>query len=933
MTLPRPFVSLKWKVTLVLLLTLSLVHGLAVGIFYYQRLHEYSEDRQQLRQNQFRMLDGMVAEGYGRLLDIAQTVAPTGVPAQRTPEGLLRAVGDRAGALVRQSILDLVQLYRSDGSLVRSWGEAMEVRTDWVRQVRVREQPVQDIHCNRGCMQYVAIPVMLADGDSAVLLVGRLMYDLVVNFHRQSGADLGLVTESGVADGWQILSLTNRSYNEPLLEGLSLMPGRPQDKVLDLERGRRHLELMLAPVVAGAPDGAYWVLIIDIGPELAALQQRFFSSLALASLGTLLALLLQVLLLRRPLNYIRSLSQRLPLLASSPELRQRKLRQLPEPLHRWHFPDELEVLSGSAAELSSRLEQLEDSVADRTLRLEQRSAALLRERDFVNRLFDTADAVILTQDADGRILTLNRYGIRLLGLDPARQPGCLFVETVLDEHDETGKARMQRLYLGLDSRLAMDSRYHTTAGRDIQLSWQHSCLDDSLPGEASILSIAIDMTERRDAESRLYWLANHDALTRLPNRLLFFDDLSQRMADVGTRRGQLAVLCCDVDDFKDVNDTLGHRIGDKLLQAVARRIFELAGEDCCVSRLGADEFVLMLESDDAHDAAAQMAERLIRVFIEPFHIEGYELYSSISIGISLFPEQGAEASDLVRHADLAMIEAKGQGQGRYRFYHEAQGSSRVERFTLANDLRRALEQGEFSLHYQPKIDAHTGQVCGLESLIRWQHAEYGMVSPGRFIPLAEEMGLIVPIGRWVLQEACRQMAEWQAAGMAPIRVGVNLAGPQIAHESLLEHVDQALDAAGLSPQLLDLEITESFAIRQPELTIGKLNQLRERGITLSMDDFGTGYSSLSYLKRFPIDTLKIDQSFVRDIGRDSDDEAIVRAIIVLCQSLGIKVLAEGVETDEQLQFLLRNGCSTIQGYYFSKPLPPDELFDYVMEHQ
>jgi diguanylate cyclase (GGDEF)-like protein/PAS domain S-box-containing protein len=781
----------------------------------------------------------------------------------------------------------------------------------------------------------IAVPVMLRGGETAVLLVASLMHEVVPEYHRQSHVDLGLLriaaTVAGAEQSPEILSLTQRAAHEAMLEGLDHGSWlKTIDAPLVLDYGGRSFELLLSPLVQDASATVYWLLVSDITAPLQAMRQRQLFDALLSVVAILLALIVLALMLRRPLRFLGLLAQQLPQLARVGGMRKQELQALSAGLHRLAYRDELNALADSAVELASRLDELEDSVAHHTLNLERRSAALQRERDFVTSLFDTAEAVILTQSKEGVIRSLNQHGSRLLGLRLPLSPGCRFDSIGLDAKSED--AQLQLLYEGKIKRLQLDTRFVAADGRELHLSWQHSRLREAGAGDAYILSIGIDMTERRNAESRLYWLANHDPLTRLPNRLLFFEALELRITESENSGQELALLCCDIDDFKSVNDTLGHSIGDQLLQAVGRRIGEVVANDCHLARLGADEFILMLQSPDARDAATGLAQDLIRSLVEPFHLDGYEIFSSIGIGISLFPEHGSKATDLIKSADLAMIEAKEQGQGRYRVYHAAEGTVRVERFTLANELRRATERGDFSLQYQPKVNALSGLVSGMEALVRWQHPEFGPVSPSRFIPLAEEMGLIVPLGRWVLNEACRQMAQWQRDGMVPVRIGVNLAGPQIAHDSLLQEVDEALSAAGLPARLLDLEITESFVIRQPDIAISKLGQLRERGISLSMDDFGTGYSSLSYLKRLPINTLKIDQSFVRDIGQDSDDEAIVKAIIVMCRSLGIDVLAEGVETAEQLSFLLRHGCAQVQGYYYSCPLDPSALWDFVDQH-
>lgn len=434
-----------------------------------------------------------------------------------------------------------------------------------------------------------------------------------------------------------------------------------------------------------------------------------------------------------------------------------------------------------------------------------------------------------------------------------------------------------------------------------------------------------DITKRKQAEERLSYLASFDALTDLPNRTLFHDRLGQATARARWRKRWVAVLFLDLDRFKVINDTLGHAVGDRLLKAAAARLIDSIREGDTVARLGGDEFVLILDDLAQPQDTSKVAQKILEALSEPFHLEERELFITASIGIALWPEDGENPETLLKNADTAMYRAKEMGKNNYQLYSPALNAKASERLALENALRHALEREELLLHYQPKIDLPTGKIVGMEALVRWKHPEHGLVSPAEFIPLAEETGLIVPIGEWVLRAACAQNKAWQKVGLPPIRIAVNLSARQFHKQNLSQTIIQVLREVDLDPRYLELELTESLIMKNAEATIAMLSELDAIGVEMTVDDFGTGYSSLSYLKRFPVHTLKIDRSFVRDLSSDPDDAAIVTAIITLAHSLDLKVVAEGVETVEQLEFLRSLKCDEMQGYLFSRPLPPDEV--------
>jgi diguanylate cyclase (GGDEF)-like protein/PAS domain S-box-containing protein len=458
--------------------------------------------------------------------------------------------------------------------------------------------------------------------------------------------------------------------------------------------------------------------------------------------------------------------------------------------------------------------------------------------------------------------------------------------------------------------------------------WSHLYIAPvkSESGEVThFVSAQYDITDIKRYQAQLEHQATHDVLTGLPNRSLLYDRLNQAIAFAARDNHPVWVMFVDLDRFKFINDSFGHQVGDKVLQTVSARLKTATRQTDTVARLGGDEFVIVLGGSTESPSAAWGSQRVMETIAEPIIIEGQNFFLTCSVGIAVYPTDGVVADILVDHADIAMYRAKQQGRNNLQFYTSAMNEGVLERLQVESALHHALERREFVLHYQPQVDLKTGCIVGMEALIRWEHPELGMVPPGRFISLSEENGSIVPIGKWVLRSACMQAKLWQRAGFGDLCIAVNLSARQFSRRDLVQSVAAVLEETGLSPHLLELELTESLLMTDVETAIATMQELKALGVALSIDDFGTGYSSLSYLKRFPIDILKIDQSFVRDITLDPGDAVIVMSIIALAHNLKLHVIAEGVETKEQLAYLRHHRCDAIQGHYFSRPLPADEI--------
>jgi diguanylate cyclase (GGDEF)-like protein/PAS domain S-box-containing protein len=474
---------------------------------------------------------------------------------------------------------------------------------------------------------------------------------------------------------------------------------------------------------------------------------------------------------------------------------------------------------------------------------------------------------------------------------------------------------------------------HRFVRGDGTVRWVHERAEivrDAAGKPLRLVGVVQDITARKEAEEQLLRLAHYDKLTQLPNRTLFHDRLLQSLAHSRHAGLSVAVIFVDLDHFKLINDTLGHPAGDQLLKQVAHRLQEVLRTGDTVGRLGGDEFAVVLSDLSAASDADVVAQKLMEALGQPCILDGREVFVTASAGITLFPADSEDPDTLLKYADAAMYRAKELGRGNYQFYRSEMNARSLERMSLEGHLRRALERDEFLLHYQPKIDLTSGAITGVEALLRWNHPDLGLVSPARFVPILEDNGLIIQVGEWVLRQACQRIKAWNADGIGlRMPVAVNLSGRQLQQADLHRRIERVVSDAGVDPQLIELEITESMLMRNPEHAIGILRYLKGLGMWLSMDDFGTGYSSLSNLKRFPVDRLKIERSFVRDIASDRDDAAISQSIIAMGHSLDLKVIAEGVETAEQLAFLKKADCDEAQGYYFSKPIPPDEIPRFV----
>jgi diguanylate cyclase (GGDEF)-like protein/PAS domain S-box-containing protein len=564
--------------------------------------------------------------------------------------------------------------------------------------------------------------------------------------------------------------------------------------------------------------------------------------------------------------------------------------------------------------------------------LERREAdARIREQAS---LLDKAKDAIVVCGIDNRVQFWNKGAERLYGWTAEEAIGQPINELLHEDPVDFMKASRWVLEHGEWSGEAIERRKDGSA-LTVQAHWTLVQDEDGRP--KSIFAIKTDFTQRKAAEQEIQYLAFYDPLTRLPNRQLLMDRLQHALATSARSRQKAALLFIDLDNFKTLNDTLGHAMGDLLLQQVALRLTHCVRESDTVARLGGDEFVVMLENlgtrhKEASEHVKAIGENILSSLNQPFRLEDCEHYSTPSIGVALINDQRDTVGEVLKRADLAMYQAKTAGRNTLRFFDPGMQAAVTDRAVLEADLRQGLRDNDFVLHYQPQANGKI-HITGAEALLRWQHHQRGMIPPAEFISLAEETGLIVTLGQWVVETACKQLAVWAThPRMAQLDLAVNVSVRQFRHPDFVEHVLATLDRTGANPQKLKLELTESMLIDNLDDTIAKMTALQAKGVGFSLDDFGTGYSSLSYLKRLPLDSLKIDQSFVREVLTDPNDAAIARTIIGLAQSLGLAVIAEGVETEAQREFLARHGCHAYQGYLISRPLPIQQFEVFVLEN-
>jgi len=550
-----------------------------------------------------------------------------------------------------------------------------------------------------------------------------------------------------------------------------------------------------------------------------------------------------------------------------------------------------------------------------------------KTREFSKNLVDNAGIIINIWKLDGTLIKFNKYAEKVTGFSANEVLGEKWKRTIADPEIEVCVIDYFKAIKNGEVSLEADSEGKLICkdGRYLDVIWSNYLILNKNDTIEFVVSMGMNITEHKLAVDVIKKLAYYDGLTGLPNRVLIEDKTCAELLKAKQNKSKLAFIYMDLDNFKTINDTLGHVAGNELLKIIGNLIRNTINGFENVARLGGDEFVLLLPEVNSVEEVRDFGNTIINLFNKPLIISNKEFHLTASVGIAIYPDDGRDFNTLMKSADIAMYYAKEQGKNRCEFFTKEMNARVLERLDLENSLRVAIRNNEFKVFYQPQINIETGKIDGMEALVRWVHPEESIISPIRFIPLAEDNGLIIPIGNIVLLSACRQNKLWQEAGYTPLRVAVNLSAKQFEQENLVEIIKSVLEETGLEPQWLELEITESILMKNLDFSIGMLNKLRSMGIHVSLDDFGTGYSSLNYLKILPIDTLKIDKSFVDNITVDAKDEIIAKAIIELAHKMDLDIIAEGVEYSEQFNFLKKYKCDKVQGFLFSKPVPGEEF--------
>jgi diguanylate cyclase (GGDEF)-like protein/PAS domain S-box-containing protein len=585
------------------------------------------------------------------------------------------------------------------------------------------------------------------------------------------------------------------------------------------------------------------------------------------------------------------------------------------------------------ASISVSLVRRPDGEADYFVVMMQDITARVTAEERFRATFEQAAVGIAHTEPEGRFLQVNQKLCEMLGYSRDELLGMSVADVTHPEDRGIDAVRRAQLIAGELETYSVERRCVRKDGAVIWVNRTVSMVRDAAGAPLYFIRVMEDITERKRLQQDLQHQAHHDSLTLLPNRELFYDRLAHALDQAQRRKWITGVMFVDLDGFKVINDTLGHGVGDELLQRVAASLTECVRAEDTVGRLGGDEFAIILSELAQQEDAGRVAQKIIDSLATPFQIDANEVFITASIGIATSPPDTSTADALISHADAAMYSAKKLGKNNFQFYTAAMNERSMEKLLLEKDLRRALMRYEFILHLQPKANLHTGQITGVEALLRWQRPDGRLVPPLEFIPVLEESGLIVPVGEWVLRAACEQISSWQEAGLTPVPIAVNLSAKQFHQQDIAAMVMRALLEFGVDPHLLELEITESAAMHDAKVTTATLHKLKAIGVRIAIDDFGTGYSSLSYLKRFPIDSLKIDRSFVTELPGNQEDASIAQAVITMAHALRLKVVAEGVENEAQLEFLAAHTCDEMQGYYFSRPLPAELCTQFLQEER
>jgi diguanylate cyclase (GGDEF)-like protein len=939
------YLSVRWKIILLASLVLGLTSALFIWQQHRDQLREFSDNQAGFRERSHYILDYLFQSQAERMQMLANLL----VAQPDVREDILNRRGDRLAERVDALATELsfdqgvaaVVFHDATQGQLGYWGnpDYASGLLPFVKLSANEETPQTHVECKPTCIQLTVIPISDKGHTIATVSIVSNLESILSDLHRLSASDVAvlkgsLLDESQPLASMQVISVSGGSPIREVLDAArqSVWPeGRFQ-----LKRAGQVHQVVLIPTPLTGDDQAHFVVISNVTKQIRQIDTFYHNNLlrGLAVMG--LAMLLLYLMLRPTMRRIQHVSQILPLLG------QEKFAQVREnyavrPRAQWlggRWADEVDELESLAMALAGRLEQLKTESVEHADSLNLQASELMHERDLISGLLDTAPVLILSYDGDGCIQLANAYAMNICAKSVLAGQSYPELFLGLSQHEYADS--MAQMQVGVVCRA--ESSITAPDGAVTDVLWFHSRLADAAGHATTYLSVGMDITEHRINEAKIHNLAFYDVLTKLPNRRGLSDYIQHAMASSARHRSYCALAFIDLDYFKSFNDSRGQDVGDQLLIEIGNRLRASVREFDTVAHLGGDEFVVLLEelSEDAGLAGMQMrlvGEKLRMAINQPCLLQGTsaQITGSVtaSVGVCLFTGHEASVDDLLRHANIAMSHAKTAGRNTVRFFDPMMQSGIEARTALQADLHQALSCNQFSLYYQVQTNEQ-GHSLGAEALLRWTHPERGMVSPLNFIPLAEESELILPIGLWVLQTACAQIKVWESDPLAcHLQLAVNVSAKQFHQENFIELVLQTLDETGANPARLKLELTESMVLNDISDSIAKMQELKKLGVSIAIDDFGTAYSSLSYLTQLPLDQLKIDQSFVRNIGVKPSDAIIVKTIINMASNLEMAVIAEGVETEAQREFLQGAGCLAYQGYLFSKPLALAEFSTYL----
>ena len=937
------FLSLKWKVMLLFSLVLLIINAGLAGMGYLQQLRLFDTYQEQIREQQNRQVKSLLDTSFYRLEQVAlmiPSLAEAAIQSSDTPlsDKLQRFFTHSATTLEMEWGLEEAAYYSKDNNLQFNWqtGELGRAFKELVTTVNRLEIPMTMLRCHIRCSQYVAAPLLYRGEHAGVILVGRSLADVIIEFNELAKTDIAVISHTD-----RSIDLSSRSrYLNEWQRYISASSNLKQLLPLFQETaGKIDLKTLINSDYTTTHEGEYYafnlvpassdtsvlsadfILISNITPVVHQIQKATTHSVLIGILGFVLSELLLAAVLWQPMKRLLMISDSLPLLAKSAFDQVRQTLSIQH--HDW-YQDEIDIASDSAIELTYTLESLNEEIAHNTNSLIKRSEELARERDFLNTIMNSAQVIILTQDCEGAILTMNTEGCDFIGINDYRRGSGYFCDLFMNA-EVAGE--MQPVLTGLRQGMIHvyqhDASAFSSDGQNKTISWVHSGLSGrQVANVPVVLSIGLDITDREMAEQRLAWLANHDPLTELNNRRYFQTEFEKIITLAERYNHASALLFFDLDQFKYINDSSGHHTGDALLQIVARKLREITRSTDLIARLGGDEFAIVIPEADI-PAATRYADKLLMELKKiTIPLKGHSHRVSASIGIVAYPNHGNNANELLSNADLAMYQAKESGRDQWHLFSSSEQAREQmnARATWKDKIEQALTDDRFVLYFQPILEICSGTISHYEVLIRMVEKDGSIAMPGEFIPVAERTGLIHRINHYVLRASVEKLASLKQQAI-DITLSINLSGRVIDDPELLPQLTQLLNASGIDPTRLVFELTETAALADVNAAERLMSELQAIGCRFALDDFGVGFSSFYYLRELPLDIVKIDGSFIRQLPTNSMDQVFVKALTEMATALGKDTVAEFVEDEATLILLEEIGVIYAQGYYIGRPSP------------